>query len=192
MNDTPKTSRWSAFTGWLGRVWKPMRWARNVILICLYMLDATNVYRFIYTGMSAQTRAEYAQYFGITFPITTAVVDATAYAGFITLTLYFMSNTLAHRLADRHPSWNYWVALGIGTAISAICNAGSLFLDTADISITALLQGWGGLLMAALGAVITFGLLFYVVMDAWDLKVKKDEARRAEGMRAWKAPYASS
>jgi len=179
-------SGWAAFWGWVKRVWNPMRWARNIILICLYALDATNLYRFVFTMMSAKARSEPAAYFGFTFPTTVAIFDSTAYALFITLTLYFMSNTLAHRLADRYRSIHYWAALVVGVGISALANAGAMFLDVTDVTLPAEIGAWGPPLALALGAVVTFGLLFYVVMDSWDIFQKKEDARKREGLDALK------
>jgi hypothetical protein len=163
-------------TYWLN----PMKWARQFVFLCLLALDYQHTYEFVLSLSSGAQAHEQVPIFGpllanFGVQITNGVFDAHAYAFTITATIFFMSNTLAKRLAHNHPSWTYYLALGTGVAVSALTNAGTMFYGATNTMLVpaALI----GAVAAALGGIITAGLLMFASMDAWDMKARIEKGR---------------
>jgi hypothetical protein len=65
---------------------------------------------------------------GQLFPgVTNGQFDALTYAVMVPATIYFVSNTLARRLAREQSAGMFWSAPAVGTALSALANAGTMF-----------------------------------------------------------------
>jgi uncharacterized membrane protein len=185
-----KLTRVQVFGSWLASHWNPILFARRIVMFCVYAVDSTNFYRFLYTVMSPHARSEPMSAFGITIPWSVATFESTALGWSATLTIYFISNTLADRLARRFPVSTYWLAMIVGCALSALANGGALFYDVNDLT---LVQVFGGLYVVPifLGVVIMFGLLFYASMDAWDKKRKIEEDRARKEAKQLEALHES-
>lgn len=167
----------------------PIKWARQLVFLLLLALDFQHTYEFILAHETNVQAHELVPLFGPLFnwaaiPMTNGVFDALAYAGVVTATIFFMSNTLAHRLSRSFPSRMYWAAMVVGVALSALTNAGTMFYaaTSTDLIPTPLV----GPTAAILGGVVTGGLLMFASMDAWDLKarIEKGRATRAKNRAA--------
>jgi len=177
--NSQKQSNWAAFGKWLRAAWRPKAWARNIVFIVLLMLDASNLFRFVYTGMTAHTRVEQMVLpFGIPIPMSVGVFDATAYALIVTPTIYFLSDLVAQRKAHSEPNGLYWTALISGSLLSGLANGGALYLDFNDLTLLQFIgdKTW---IPIVLGVTVMLGLLFYASMEGWDL-TRKIKAKRAE------------
>ena len=166
----------------------PLKWARNLTFLALLMLDFQHTYEFILSLSSGTQAHELVPLFGPLFdwmaiPMTNGVFDALAYAYMVTATIYFTSNTIAKRLSHNHPVKLLTTALVVGTALSALTNAGTMYYGaTSQMIIPAALVGPTA---ALLGGVITCGLLMFASMDAWDMKarIEKGRATRARNQQ---------
>lgn len=162
-------------TYWLN----PMKWARQLVFVALLALDYQHTYEFILSMSPGAQANEPVPIFGpllsnVGMSLTNGVFDAHAYAFTITATIFFMSNTLAKRLSHNHPSLTYYLALGVGTLVSALTNAGTMYYGaTGALLIPA---AFVGLTMALLGGIVTAGLLMFASMDAWDMKARIQKA----------------
>jgi hypothetical protein len=169
--------------------WNPIKWARQIVFLALLALDYQHTYEFILAHETGTQAHELVPIFGPLFnwaamPMTNGVFDAHAYAFVVTATIFFMSNTLAHRLSRNNASWMYWAAMGVGVLLSGLTNAGTMFFAATgtDLIPSALI----GPVAATLGGVVTAGLLMFASMDAWDLKARyeKTMATRAKNRAA--------
>lgn len=157
----------------------PIKWTRTLTFIALLALDFQHTYEFILSLSSGKQASELVPIFGGVFSwagvsMTNGVFDALAYAGMITATIFFMSNTLAKRLAHNHPSLMYYAAMVVAVLVSALTNAGTMFYGaTGSLIIPAFLLGPTA---ATLGGIITAGLLMFASMDAWDMKARVQKA----------------
>jgi hypothetical protein len=157
----------------------PMKWARDITFAILLALDFKHTYEFVnHMQTAAQTR-EPVVLFGPIFtslgiPLTNGIFDSLSYAFIVTATIFFMSNTLAKRLAHNHRSWSYWMAMIVGVGLSALTNAGTMFLGATGTSLIPLTLL--GLTAAILGGVVTGGLFMFASMDAWDMKARVQKA----------------
>lgn len=160
---------------------QPMRWARNLIFICLLALDFKHTFEFV-NVMAVSSEAHQPvilfgpllDYLGI--PLTNGTFDAMAYAFTVTATIYFMSNTLAKRLAHNHRSLSFWIAMSVGVGLSALTNGGIMYLASTGVNLIPAAEV--GLAGAVLGALVTGGLLMFASMDAWDMKSRIQKAAK--------------
>lgn len=159
----------------------PMKWARDLTFLILLALDFKHTYEFVNAMSTAPQTREPVVLFGPIFeyvgiPLTNGVFDSLAYAFIVTATIYFMSNTLAKRLAHSHKSFSYWTAMVVGVLLSALTNAGTMFLGATGTG----LIPWAylGLTAALLGGVVTAGLFMFASMDAWDMKARVQKSAK--------------
>jgi hypothetical protein len=141
------------------------------VFAALLALDYMHMFEFV-TSMSTSASAKQpVALLGNWLPgVTNGVFDALAYAAVVTATIYFVSNTLARRLANGESSGMYWVALIVGSVLSALANAGTMFANaTGKFLISPELLGP---VAAVLGGIVTFGLLMFASMVSWDLREK--------------------
>lgn len=158
----------------------PMKWTRGLVFLALLALDFQHTYEFILAHQTASQAQEMVVLFGpffnaIHIPMTNGVFDALAYAFTITALIFFMSNTLAKRLAHNHPSKMYWAAMVVAILVSALTNAGTMYYGSTGASIIP--DGAIGATMATLGLIVTFGLLMFASMDAWEMKARIEKGR---------------
>ena len=174
-------------TGWFD--WfKPLVWARKGTFVLLLALDFQHTYEFILSLSTGKQANDYVPIFGGLFqmagiPMTNGVFDALAYAGVITATIFFMSNTLAKRLSHNHPSLTYFFAMGVATGVSILTNAGTMYYGATGSLIIP--TAYLGQTAALLGGIITAGLVMFASMDAWDMKARvQKSAKTREANRA--------
>lgn len=160
---------------------KPLKWTRTLVFVALLALDFQHTYEFILSLSNNAQAHELVPLFGPLFnwamiPMTNGVFDALAYAFMVTATIYFVSNTLAKRMAHNHTGWMLPLALVVGVALSALTNAGTMFYAATGAMLipTALI----GVTAATLGGVITAGLLMFASMDAWDMKARIEKSAK--------------
>jgi hypothetical protein len=169
------------------RWFSPLRLARTLTFICLLALDFKHTFEFVDALSVAKQAQEPVVLFGpllahLGITVSNGVFDALAYAAMVTATIFFMSNTLAHRLARGNPSVTYWLSMLVGVALSFLTNAGTLFLAATGLSLIpgALI----GLTAGLMGGIVTLGLFMFASMDAWDMKHRVDTARTKKEKRA--------
>lgn len=166
----------------------PMKWARNLTFVILLALDFKHTYEFVNAMSTAPQTREPVVLFGPLFeyvgiPLTNGIFDSLAYAFIVTATIFFMSNTLAKRLSHNHKSYSYWAAMVVGVLLSALTNAGTMFLGATGTGLIP--WAWLGLTAALLGGVVTAGLFMFASMDAWDMKARvQKSAKTREANRA--------
>ena len=157
----------------------PLKWARHLVFLALLALDYQHTYEFVLSYQTGAQAGEAVPIFGpllahAGISLSNGVFDAHAYAFTITATIYFMSNTLAKRLSRNHPALMYYTAMGVGVLVSALTNAGTMFYGaTGERIIPAMAVG---VTMAALGGIVTAGLVMFASMDAWDLKARYEKS----------------
>lgn len=158
----------------------PMKWTRQLVFVALLLLDFQHTYEFVIAHQTGAQASEMVPLFGplfslVAIPMTNGVFDALAYAFTITALIFFMSNTLAKRLAHNHSSRMYWAAMVVAILVSALTNAGTMYYGSTGQSI--LPDFLAGGTMAVLGLIVTFGLLMFASMDAWEMKARIEKGR---------------
>lgn len=172
---------WRAFNVWF----QPLRWARNLAMVAVLIIEATNNNRFLYTFMSPNARTEPMHAFGLDFPWTWADFDSTMWAITITMSVLFLSITIVRQVGERRSTAEFWVAVAIALVMSGLSSAGSFILDTTDLTLPDLIgPAWSGGIAALLGVAVVAFVLFYIRMDATDEVRKKHAERVKEGMEA--------
>lgn len=158
----------------------PLKWTRQLVFVALLLLDFQHTYEFVIAHQTGTQATEMVPLFGPLFtwasiPMTNGVFDGLAYAFTITALIFFMSNTLAKRLTHNHPSKMYWAAMVVAILVSALTNAGTMYYGSTGAS---LIPDWlAGGTMASLGLIVTFGLLMFASMDAWEMKARIEKGR---------------
>src|SRR5258706_7369509 len=145
----------------------PMRWARSLVFVALLALDFKHIYSFV-LELTTHDHAPVVLIGQLLPGVTNGQFDALTYAAMVPATIYFVSNTLARRLAREQSAGMFWTALVVGTALSALANAGTMFAAATGWSLV-----WGALAgpaSALIGGMVTLGLLMFASMDSWDAK----------------------
>jgi len=145
----------------------PMKWARSLVFVALLALDFKHIYSFV-LGLTTHDHAPVVLIGQLLPGVTNGQFDALTYAAMVPATIYFVSNTLARRLAREQSAGMFWTALVVGTALSALANAGTMFAAATGWSLV-----WGamaGPASALIGGMVTLGLLMFASMDSWDAK----------------------
>lgn len=177
---------WGWFYRGLKQWWEPLRWMRNLAMIAVLIIEATNNNRFLYTFMSVKARTDSMHAFGLTFPWSWADFDATMWAITVTMSVLFLSITITRQVGERRSTREFWVAVIMALIMSGLSSAGSFILDTTDFTIPDLIgPAWSGIIASLLGVAVVAFVLFYIRMDTVDEQRKMHALRVEQGMEAF-------
>ena len=176
---------WRAWRS-IKRSWEPLRWLRNLAMIAVLIIEATNNNRFLYTFMSIKARTDPMHAFGLNFPWSWADFDATMWAITITMSVLFLSITITRLVGEHQSTKEFWVAVVVALVMSGLSSAGSFILDTTDYTIPDLIgPALSGLIASILGVAVVAFVLFYIRMDTVDEQRKTHALRVEQGMEAF-------
>lgn len=157
---------------------QPVAWSRQVVFMALLLLDFKHTFEFV-AALTLHDKAPVVL-IGQWLPnVTNGQFDAITYAAMVPATILFVSNTLASRLAHGDKTGTYWLAMTVGTGLSAVTNAGTMFYAATG---TAIIPGWLiGIASAAIGGIVTLGLLMFSSMSSWDKRERlmRDRVKRS-------------
>lgn len=118
----------------------------------------------------------HTDFFGIPAPFfTRGPLDATEYGLAFTSMMFFAGNAALARMVKGYSARMYWIVQVIAAFVSGLANAGArYFISSGHILLVLDDNFWTPI---AFGMIVTFGLLIFAPMEAFEFKQRVDKTR---------------